>query len=391
MLNKINLLTLLLFAHKKRNLGIFFISTLLVMLLSSTFFISSSIQKELLSTLKYQADFTVQRYEAGRVLNTPKNWIDEFLEFEGVSNVQGRIYGTHYYEPKETHFLIVGVDFYEKQIVKTVQKLISKLNIESFLSRPNMILGAGVQEFFDTYEYKDYYTFRPPDRSKKRVYIYGSLPQESALMSNDMILMESSLAREILNIDKAYVSDIIIEVKNKQEMQKVEEKLILSHFNTRIIKKSDIAHFYKNLFNYKGGVFLTFFFITLLAFLIILYQRYSTITKIESQEIALLRMLGWKIKNIIYLKVIENFFLASISYLIGIILSYIFVYFLDAPLLKNIFLGFQNLKNSNISFSFYPDITTLALLYALFVIPFILAILIPIYKITINDISEEIR
>jgi ABC-type lipoprotein release transport system permease subunit len=209
-------------------------------------------------------------------------------------------------------------------------------------------------------------------------------------MSNDMILMDISLARKILGLKKDDFTDIVLEVENGAEMQKIEEKLIMSHFNTRIIKKSDIEKFYTNLFNYKGGVFLSLFFISLSAFLIILYQRYSVVTKMESKEIALLRMLGWKIKNIIYLKVTENFILATLAYMLGVIAAYIYVFILNAPLLKDIFLGYSNLE-TQVSFSFYPDIELLGLLYILFIVPFILTVIIPLYKIAITDISEVVR
>jgi len=390
MLNKLNLLFLFLYSHNKRNFAIFFISTLLITLLSSVLFISTSIQKELQQSLKYQADFTVQKFIAGKVLNTPASWIDEFLEFNGVSNVQGRVYGMHYYEPKETYFMIVGIDFYEKQVVTTLQKLIEDIDIENFLSKKNMLIGSGVKKFFDKYQYKSYYIFRPPDRSREKVFIYNTLPKSTTLMSNDMILMDIKLARKILGLNKNDFTDIIVEVKNKDEMQKIEEKLIISHFNTRIIKKSDIEKFYINLFNYKGGFFLSLFLTTLSTFLILLYQRYSIVTEIESKEIALLRMLGWRIKSIIYLKVVENTIIASTAFMLGVIFAYIYVFLLHAPLLKNIFLGFHNLTN-DVTFSFYPDLETLGLLYLIFVIPFIISIIIPLYKISITDISEVIK
>jgi len=389
MLSKINLLFLLLYSHKHRNIGIFLILTLLVTLLSSVLFIASSIKQELLQTLDSQADFTVERYEAGKLLNTPNTWVDEFIKFNGVTNVQGRVYGIHYYEPKETYFMIVGIDLYEKQVLSTLEDLMDGLDLEKFLSKKSMIIGRGVKEFFDEYQYKDYYIFRPPDRSREKIYIYDTLPEESSLIGNDMILMEISNARKILGMGENQFSDIILEVKNEEEMQKVEEKLILSHFNIRIIKKSDIEKFYVNLFNYKGGIFLSLFLISLFAFSIILYQRYSIVSKMDAKEIALLRMMGWRIKEIIYLKVVENFLLISVAYMMGVIFAYLYVFIFDAPLLKDIFLGFKNLEN-HVSFHFYPDIEILSLLYLVFVIPFLISILIPLYKISVTEIQEVI-
>ena len=362
----------------------------MVAILSATLFISSSIQKDLLSTLEDQPDFTVQRYKAGKVLNTPSAWIDEFLEIRGVTNVQGRVYGMHYYDTLETYFMIVGVDMYETQVVDSLENLLGNIDIDEFQSRKNMIIGAGVKEFLDEYHYFDYYIFRPPDRSQEKVYIYDALSPESGVMSSDMIIMDINQARTILGVEDGYVTDIILEVKNQDEFQLIKEKLIVSHFNVRIIQKSDIESYYTNLFNYKGGVFLALFLTTLLTFLIILYQRYSMVWHVDSKEIALLRMLGWRIKNIIWLKLGENFVVAFSSYILGVILAYIYVFVFNAPLLKNIFLGYKNLSNE-VTFAFALDLSVLGLIFLAFVVPFLLAVLIPVYRVAITESSEVMR
>ncbi len=362
----------------------------MVAILSATLFISSSIQKDLLNTLEDQPDFTVQKYKAGKVLNTPYAWIDEFLEIRGVTNVQGRVYGMHYYDTLETYFMIVGVDMYEPQVVKSLETLIGTIDIDKFQSRKSMIIGAGVKEFLDEYQYYDYYIFRPPDRSQEKVYIYDSLSHDSGVMSSDMIIMDINQARTILGVEDGYVTDIILEVKNQDELQLIKEKLIVSHFNVRIIQKSDIQSYYTNLFNYKGGVFLALFLTTLLTFLIILYQRYSMVWHVDSKEIALLRMLGWRIKNIIWLKLGENFVVAFSSYMLGVIFAYIYVFVFNAPLLKNIFLGYKNLSNE-VTFAFSLDLSILGLIFLAFVVPFLLAVIIPVYRVAITEPSEVMR
>jgi hypothetical protein len=132
MLNKLNFVFLLLYKYKHKHIHIFIISTLVISILSSVLFVSNSIEKELQNSLKDQADFTIQRFKAGKVLNTPAIWIDQFLKIDGVTNAQGRIYGMHYYEPLERYFMVVGLDMYDTQIVKSMQKLINNLDIEKF-------------------------------------------------------------------------------------------------------------------------------------------------------------------------------------------------------------------------------------------------------------------
>jgi len=390
MLPKLHFLLLLLVKHKKKHLAIFLLSSLLIALLSSTFFITASLKKDIFATLDAQADITLQKYQAGRLMNVPASWIDEALNIQGVTKAQGRIYGEHYYEPKEEHFLIVGIDFYDTQIQKNLQQLLQNIDINKFLERKNMIIGTGVKKFFDEYAYNKYYIFRPPDRSKEKVYIYDTLPQTTALIGSDVILMEIDEARKILGIAQDEFSDIILEVPNKNERLTVYEKLLISHFNTRIVTKEDIQKHYENLFNYKGGVFMVLYTIALTTFLLILYQRYSLIKTADAKEVAILKSVGWSIKEIIYFKLAENFIVAFFAYIFGVIAALIYVYVFGAPLLRNIFLGYSNLQN-DATFTPAIHLADLLLLFLLFVIPFLLAIIVPLWRVAITEPNEVLK
>ena len=132
MLNKLNFLVLLLATNRAKHTWIFIISTILVALIASILFISSSIQKNIDTTLDAQADFVLQKYKAGKVLNAPESWVDEFAQIHGVSAASGRIYGAYFYEPAEKYFMIVGVDFFDTQVVKSLQKLVDSVDIKKF-------------------------------------------------------------------------------------------------------------------------------------------------------------------------------------------------------------------------------------------------------------------
>ncbi|MEA1982952.1 MAG: FtsX-like permease family protein [Campylobacterota bacterium] len=390
MLNRLNFLLILLITQRKKHLWAFLLSTLLIALLSSVLFISSSIKKDIFATLEHQADFTLQKYIAGRVLNAPTAWIDEFLQIKGVSNATGRVYGTHYYEPVEQYFMIIGLDFYDKQVIQGMKELVGSINPDEFLAKKNMIIGSDVKKFLDEFHYFDYYIFRPPDRSIEKVYIYDNFKDLSDIVSSDMIIMDIQNARKILGVADDYVSDIVLSVPNSDEMDTVYTKLRVSHFDMRIISKNDIKKYYENLYNYKGGLFLTLFSIVIAAFSLILFQRYSMVSSIDAKEVALLRLTGWKINEVLWFRLTENFIVILNAYFMGVFLAYSYVYFLDAPLLKNIFLGYSNLENST---SFSPSFTLsdLFVIFLLFVVPFLLSILIPLWRVSIKEPTEVMR
>ena len=68
------------------------------------------------------------------------------------------------------------------------------------------------------------------------------------------------------------------------------------------------------------------------------------ISSSDKKEIGILKAVGWSIKDIIKLKIIENFIVGFMAFIIGVIIAYIFVFILNAPILKNILLVFQMFK-----------------------------------------------
>lgn len=386
----LNFLTLLIYKHKSKHFAIFLLFTLIVMLLSSVLFISSSIQKDINLTLEKQADFTVSKIRAGRVVDTPLDWADEFSEILGVSKVNPRVYGQYWFEPNEYFFTIIGVDFYDEQSVKSLQNLLEGIDLKEFMKRDHMIVGDGVKKILDSYHYREYYNFRPPDRSIKKVYIYDQFPNSINIVSSDSIIMDIDLAREILGVSEDMATDIVLNVPNEAERDSVKVKLIISHFDMRIIEKQSIERAYKNMFNYKGGVFLSLYIVVILTFILILYQRYSIVSSSDKKEIGILRAVGWSIKDVIKLKLYESLIISVGAFVLGFVLAYIFVYYFNAPLLSSIFLGFQNLP---LEVSFTPSISfgLFALLFLFFIIPFVAAVLIPVWRIAITDASEAMR
>ena len=385
-----NFLFLLLLKHKSKHIAIFIISILIVFLISSVLFISNSLKKEAFSTLENQSDFVIQKINSGKILDTPISWIEDFSSINGIKNTQQRVYGQYYFMPENVYFTIVGLDLFEENTNKNLKELLKILNISDFLQKNSMIIGNGIKKIFDKYHYFDSYDFKLSNNKLTTVKIFKDLPQEANLVANDLIIMDINLAKIILNINEEDSTDIVLNVPNNLERQNIKEQLILKHSNIRILQKESLKKEYENMFNYKGGIFLVLFIVVIFTFILILYQRYSMISSNDKKEIGILKAVGWSIKDIIKLKIIENFIVGFMAFIIGIIISYIFVFILNAPILKNIFIGFSNIQND---FILNPniDFTIIVTLFLFFIIPFLSAILIPVWKISIIDANESMK
>ncbi|MDD2894824.1 MAG: FtsX-like permease family protein [Aliarcobacter sp.] len=383
-----NFLFLLLLKHKSKHIAIFIISILIVFLISSVLFISNSLKKEVFFTLENQSDFIIQKINSGKILDIQTSWIDDFSSINGVTNTQARVYGLYYFMSENVYFTIIGIDLFEENT--NLKELLKTLNISDFLQNDSMIIGNGIKKIFDKYHYFDSYDFKLFNNETTNVKIFKDLPKESNLVANDLIIMDINLAKKILNIKEDEASDIILNVPNNLERQNIKEQLILKHSNIRILQKENLKKEYENMFNYKGGIFLVLFIVVIFTFILILYQRYSMISSSDKKEIGILKAVGWSIKDIIKLKIIENFIVGFMAFIIGVIISYIFVFILNAPILKNIFIGFSNIQND---FVLNPsvDFTTLVTLFLFFIIPFLSAVLIPVWKISVIDANESMK
>jgi ABC-type lipoprotein release transport system permease subunit len=386
----LNFLFLLVDRHKKKHIAVFLLATLLVTLLASLFFIRSSIKHDALLALHEQPDFTIQKLEAGRSVDIPVERIEKYAQMPGVSYAAPRVFGRYFTPDREHYFTIVGVDFFDEQLVTWIAKLFKEIDIKSFLAKENMIIGDGVRNYMKSHYYESYYNFLTPQGKEKKINIYDHLPKSANLIANDIILMDIDLAREILGISADKATDIILGVPNPMERDNIKFKLLSQDFDTRIITKESLEKEYENLYNYKGGIFLLGFIIVLITFMLILFQRYTMINSSERKEIALLRAVGWSIKDVIRMKLYENLTIALLAFAIGTLLAYGYVFFMHAPLLKEVFLGFGNL-DADIAFTPVIDFGMLVSIFLFFIVPFLASVLIPVWKIAITDPAEALK
>ncbi|WP_151949929.1 ABC transporter permease [Aliarcobacter butzleri] len=385
-----NFIFLLLVKHKSKHFAIFLISIFIVFLISSILFIKNSLQKEISQALENQSDFIVQKTIANKIKDIDTSLIDEFYEINGVSKVTQRVYGQYYFMPENVYFTIVGIDFFEETTNQNLKELLNFLNISKFLEKDSMIIGNGVKKVLDKYAYFDSYDFKLENENSKNIKIFKDLPKEANLIANDLIIMDINIAKKILDIKPDFATDIVLDVPNPLERQNVKEQILLKESNIRILQKDELKKEYENMFNYKGGIFLILFIVVIFTFILVLYQRYSMISSNDKREIGILKAVGWSIKDIIKLKIIENFIVAFMAFIIGVIFAYIFVFILQAPILKNIFIGFSNIKNDFI-LNQNIKISNLITLFLFFMVPFLSAVLIPVWKIAVIDATKSMK
>lgn len=379
----INLIFLLLHKQKTKYISIFILATLTIFLLSTVIFIKSSLQNEILKTLESHNDFIIQKEFGGRIFDIENQLEDRLKNIYGVKNITKRVYGRYKFLSEDIYFTIIGVDF------SNLNKELKNLGLQN-ISKDEMIVGFEVDNLLKKYKYTNYYDFFLPNKEIKKVKIAKVLEKESNIISSDIIILDINLARDILDINRDFSTNIAFDVPNELERANIKQKLQRLDLDLNIIQKEDILKKYETIFNYKGGVFLILYLVVLFAFIMILYQRYSQVSINERKQIAIFKAIGYSVRDIIKIKMSENFVVAFVSYLIGVLLAYFFVFILNAPILKNIFIDFSNIKNDFIIYP-YIEFSTFVTLFLFFMVLFLSSVLIPVWKISAINPYESLR
>ena len=400
MKNKINLYLIeyainSLLRQKLKNGFILVIFTLLITLLASIFFISNSIKYELNSTLKSLPEITVQKLKAGRHYDINIDVVDEIINIAGVEDAIARVWGYYYFENSGVNFSIIGIDEFENQYKSSLTKIIKENKFSEALEKNKdnedfMIVGSGVSKILSENYYKEYFNFIKADGSFKKVNIAGVFDSALQLEANDTILLPKNTALEIFDMGEDMATDIVVKVANPEEIITVASKIKLMIPDARVITNKDIEMSYQNIFDYKGGIFLALFIVSIFTFFIIVYDKVSGLSSEEKKEIGILKALGWKIEDVLKEKFYESFIVSFIAYILGIFIAMSFVYIFQAPLLSNIFTGYSMLKTS-FELPFVLDFTTLFLVFFLSVPIYIAATIIPSWRSATIETDKVLR
>jgi len=370
--------------HKSIFIAVVF--TLLSALLTSIFFITNSIKYELNTTVDALPQIIVQNTKASRVAEIDINSVDKLLNLPGISNVNARVWGYYYFANAGVNFTLVGVDEFEEQYSKTLGNVVNT----GKLSSSSMLIGSGVRDIMNSSYYKDYFNFIKPDGTIKKVEIAGVFDSDIELESNDMIVMSKDTLREIFGIQESKATDLVVKVANLEEINTVALKIEQMFPNARVITNDDMKLSYENIFNYKSGIFLALFVVAIFTFFIIIYDKMSGLSSEQKREVGILKAIGWRVEDVLKEKFYESLIVSLFAYFLGVILALAYVYIFNAPLLRDIFIGYSDLKPL-FKISFVLDFQTLFLVFFLSVPIYIAATIIPSWKVATLEADDVIR
>ena len=376
----------------KAHIGIFLLSIIIIFFTSSIILFSNALQQTILEALKAQPDFVIQKVRGEAIVPIKKSIADEIIEIAGTTHVSLRVWGRYRFSNTQKSILIIGIDFLDEQSHNSLEKLVESTDLNEFLrDRNQIIVGDGVAKWMRlTKRDKILRVYTPKGRAIE-LKLFKVLPSNLNLFSNDMVIMNIKTAQKIFGLKRNSVTDITFDAPNELEWDIIPIKVSSLDSDLRVISKKESYRAYQEMFDYKGGFFLLSFLMVAMSFMMLLYQRYSQIYSSQKKSIAILKAIGWGVGDVLIMKFYESFILVVISFIIGFLLAWNFIFIFDAPIIKDIFLGDSNFELTDIQLYSSIDWFNITTIFILFALPFFMSVLIPVWRIATTPPKEAMR
>jgi len=376
-----------------KNSLILSIFILLVFAVSSILFITGSLTREMMITNEELPDITVQRIKGGRQTNIQESYIPLIEEIPGVEAVETRIWGYFYLKSLQANFTIYGMDL-ELLEEGEYQEIVNWKNFPDQAEKNpdfRMIVGQGVLKLLKNIHMDDAFLFYQPGWQTPIPFdIIGSFKIETELQSNDMMILQTQGARKVLELPDDEFTDLAVFVPNPEEIDNIAVKIQRLFPGLRTVTREQIKNSYASVFGWKSAFVLSSMLAAIFAFLILIWDKASGLSLEEKREIGILKAVGWDTTLVLLVKFWEGLILSGISSVIGILFAYTYTYWLRAPGLKQIFIGWSTVYPS---FQLIPDVDPkfLVLIITICVVPYLTVTIFPAWKAAITDPDVMIR
>ncbi|MBT3226021.1 MAG: FtsX-like permease family protein [Deltaproteobacteria bacterium] len=381
------------FRRRTKNSLILVMYVLLIFVVSSVFFITGSLTVELFSTVDELPDITVQKLIGGRQVVIQESYFQAIREIPGVEAVEPRIWGYFYLEELQANFTIFGMDLTMLEEGEYQRIVDWGPALKKGEERPEfrMIIGEGVSRLLKAIQMEDSFLFFQPNWDTAIPFgIIGTFKSETQLQSNDLMVMQTEGARRVLELKEGEYTDLVVHVPNPEETKMIALKIRRYYPELRTVTRAQIESTYTSAFNWKAGFVLSSMLVVIFAFLVLIWDKASGLSPAEKKEIGILKAIGWDTEMILSVKFWESFIISLLASIFGVILSYFYIYWLHAPGLKEIFIGWSTIFPS---FDLVPhiDLKFLLLIVTVTVIPYSTIAIFPAWKAAITDTDFILR
>ena len=367
--------------RKSKVIAIVIAYSFTVATLASVLFLTHALKTEAGFVLQGVPDLIVQRVMGGRHELIPVEYAEEILKIHGVGEVTPRYWGYHYDGLIEVNYTLMGTGGSTTEL----ELLDGNLPEDEF----ECAVGAGVAALRGS-EYSGELILVNSRNIGQLFEVSGIFASDSSLLTNDLVLLSDKAVIDFFGYPEGKATDFAISVRNSNEIQTIATKIKRLYPDARPITKRELARTYDMVFNWRSGMMLTVFCAAIIALCIMAWDKATGISAEEKQEIGILKAIGWDTGDVLVLKFWEGVIVSLTSFLTGLVLSYIHVFYFDAFILSTILKGWSVLFPT---FQLIPSVNVLHVLAMFFltVVPYIASTVIPTWKTAVADPESVMR
>ncbi len=357
--------------RKGKNAALTLVFTLVVFMVASAVLFAQAVRREASLVLKDTPEIIVQRTVAGRQGLVPEAYVERIAAIRGVSAVRGRLWG-YYFDDA-----FGGANY-------------TLMVPDAFPYEPGTIVVGGEVARNSRTRVDNLLPFKAHDGTVRGYRIGEILPTESALVSADLILMTEPDFRSLFGIPAAEVTDIVLSVRNPQEIATIAHKIAALLPDTRPIVRDEILRTYDAVFAWRAGLLLAILAGSVAAFIIFAWDRATGLSAEERREIGILKAVGWETGDVLTMKFWEGAVVSLSSFLAGIALAYAHVFFASATLFEPVIKGWSVLYPD---FRLTPSVNApeMAALFFITVVPYTVATIVPSWRAATIDPDAVMR
>ncbi|MEK7197219.1 MAG: FtsX-like permease family protein, partial [Nitrospirota bacterium] len=214
--------------------------------------------------------------------------------------------------------------------------------------------------------------------------IVGIFETDSGIMTADLIVISKEDFKALVSMPDDTATDLAVHVSNEAEIPTVARKIKEQFPDSRPILRDEIIRTYDAVFGWRSGLIITLFMGALIAFIILAWDKATGLSAEEKQEIGILKAIGWETSDVLEMKFWEGLVISLTSFMCGIILAYIHIFFMGASLLAPALKGWSVIY-PEFRLAPFIDFYQIAILMSLTVVPYIASTIIPSWKASITD------
>lgn len=361
---------------------------MVVTLLTAVLFATSALRGEAERARQTQPDVVVQRLAGGRPALIDPTTVSFLEKLPGVKRARPRVWGYVFLPALKANVTVIGRAGDAIDLGAVRGALASGRDARPG-ERGAALIGKALADLLHVRE-GDMISLPSPREDAPNLNLVGVFDSPVALYTSDVVLLDEEDARAILDIPEGRATDVAVDLGNPEEAAVVTRAILDKEPELRVLDKRILARTYQLTYGRRAGIVIAAALPAIFAMLILAWERMSGLAPAERREIAVQKAVGWSTADVLYAKMYESSLVGLLAFGAGVVLAYAWVFWLGAPLLREVLSGWSVLYPET-PLTPFVDPADLVGVAAMVLMPFVSVAIFPAWRAAIVDPLQAMR